>query len=143
VGDRPLVALVVEDDPPVRQLLDAIFQTLGWERVLGSTWDDVRAAADWVDLVLVDHQLPGPSGLEILAEVRAGRPEVRTIMLSGDVSVREAARQLGVDAFLKKPFDVPDLIELLAATEATVDLRPADVADIDIRTVDTPWFAGS
>lgn len=141
--DRPLVALVVEDDAPVRQLLDAILQTLGWERVLGSSWEEVRAAAEWVDLVLVDHRLPGPSGLEILAEVKARRPELRTIMLSGDTAVRGRAQRLGVDGFLTKPFDVPDLIELLGRAEPTVDLRPAAPADIDVRTVDTPWFTRS
>ena len=127
----------------MRQLLDAILQTLGWERVLGSSWEEVGAAAEWVDLLLLDHRLPGTSGLEVIAEVKARRPELRTVMLSGDSGVQERAELAGVDGFLRKPFDVADLIELIAVERPTIDLRPSEVADIDIRSVDTPWFGGS
>lgn len=127
----------------MRQLLDAILQTLGWERVLGSSWEEVAAAADWVDLLLLDHRLPGTSGLEVIAEVKARRPELRTVMLSGDSTVQERAELAGVDGFLGKPFDVADLIELIAVERPTIDLRPSEAADIDIRSVDTPWFSGS
>ena len=127
----------------MRQLLDAILQTLGWERVLGSSWEEVEAAADWVDLLLLDHRLPGTSGLEVVTEMKARRPELRAVMLSGDSGVQERAELAGVDGFLQKPFDVADLIELIAVERPTIDLRPADVADIDIRSVDTPWFGGS
>ena len=127
----------------MRQLLDAILQTLGWERVLGSSWEEVEAAADWVDLLLLDHRLPGTSGLEVVTEMKARRPELRTVMLSGDSGVQERAELAGVDGFLHKPFDVADLIELIAVERPTIDLRPAEVADIDIRSVDTPWFGGS
>jgi two-component system response regulator AtoC len=146
VAGRPMVALVVENDVPVRQLLDAILQTQGWERVLGDSWDDVgvRDAAAWVDLLLLDHRLPGPNGLEILAEVKASRPELRVVMLTGDLDVREEAERLGVDAFLHKPFDVAVLVDLLREpVDGTIDLRPSGPVEVDIRSVDTPWFSGS
>jgi DNA-binding NtrC family response regulator len=146
VAGRPMVALVVENDAPVRQLLDAILQTQGWERVLGDRWDDagVRDAAAWVDLLLLDHRLPGATGLEILAEVKASRPELRVVMLTGDLDVREEAERLGVDAFLHKPFDVAVLVDLLREpVDGTIDLRPSGPVEVDIRSVDTPWFSGS
>lgn len=146
MAGRPMVALVVENDAPVRQLLDAILQTQGWERVLGDRWDGtgVREAADWVDLLLLDHRLPGATGLEILAEVKARRPQLRVVMLTGDLDVRDDAERLGVDAFLQKPFEVAALVDLLREpVEGTIDLRPTDDVAIDVRSVDTPWFSGS
>lgn len=146
MGDRPMVALVVEDDAPVRQLLDAILQTQGFERVLGSSWEDdgMRAAARWVDLVIVDHRLPGATGLEILAEVKADRPDLRVVMLTGDAGAQERAELLGVDGFLLKPFDVAELVELIRRPgPAAIDLRPAGQVEVDVRSVDTPWFASS
>ena len=146
MSGRPLVALVVENDAPVRQLLDAILQTQGWERVLGDTWEEagVRDAAAWVDLLLLDHRLPGATGLEILAEVKAVRPGLRVVMLTGDVDVRDEAERLGVDAFLQKPFDVAELVAVLRVpVPETIDLRPARPVEADVRSVDTPWFSSS
>jgi len=146
VPGRPMVALVVEDDATVRQLLDAILQTQGWERVLGSSWSDpgVEAATEWVDLLILDHRLPGPSGLEILAEVKARRPDLRVVMLSGDLGAQEEARRLGADGFLRKPFDVAELLELTRERVAdTIDLRPRGPIGVDVRSADTPWFGDS
>ena len=146
MGERPLVALVVEDDAPVRQLLDAILQTQGYERVLGASWLDsgVRSASQWVDLLVLDHRLPGPTGLEILTEVKAKRPGLRVIMLTGDAGAQERAEHLGVDGFLLKPFDVAELVDLIRPPLApALDLRPAGPLEVDIRSVDTPWFASS
>lgn len=138
-----MVALVVEDDAPVRQLLDAILQTVGWERVLGASWEEARAALDHVDLLLLDHRLPGASGLEVVEEVRARRPDLPLVMLSGDSSVQERAERLGVDGFLHKPFDVAVLIEILGRVQPSLDLRdPVEDEAIDVRSVDTPWFGG-
>ena len=137
-----MVALVVEDDAPVRQLLDAILQTVGWQRVLGASWEEVRDAVDHVDLLLLDHRLPGASGIEVLEEVRRRRPEVPMVMLTGDSTVQDRAEDLGVTGFLRKPFDVADLIDILARVEPSLDLREVGAADIDVRDVDTPWFGG-
>ena len=146
MAGRPLVALVVENDAPVRQLLDAILQTQGWERVLGDAWEapGVRDAADWVDLLLLDHRLPGATGLEVLGEVKAARPALRVVMLTGDLDVQEEAERLGVDVFLRKPFDLAELVALLRQPDGgTIDLRPPRPADVDVRSVDTPWFTSS
>jgi DNA-binding response OmpR family regulator len=144
-----MVALVVEDDASVRLLLDAILQTQGWERVLGASWGNaaVRASADWVDLLIVDHRLPGASGVDIVAEVKGGRPDLRVVMLTGDPDVRDRAEHVGVDRFLLKPFDVAELIEVLRtcerATVEAIDLRPAHGPAAEVRSVETPWFTGS
>ena len=114
-------------DAPIRQLLDAILQTVGWERVLGGSWEEVRGALDRVDLVVLDHRLPGASGIEVVEEVRARRPDLPTVMLTGDSTVQDRAEHLGVAGFLRKPFDVADLLAILARVEPSVDLRePAD-----------------
>lgn len=146
VAERPLVAVVLEDDAAVRQLLDAILQTLGWERVLGASWDEVAPATRWADLLLVDHRLPGRSGLEVIADMKARRPELKVIMLTGDRTAQERAEHLGVDGFLLKPFDVSELIELVSDVgRPTIDLRPSAIEEpaLEVRAVETPWFASN
>lgn len=142
--DRRMVAVVVEDDDGVRLLLDAILRTEGWGRVLGATWEEVRDATGAADVLLVDHQLPGTQGIDVVAEVRTDRPALKVVMLTGDRSIRDRAEHLGVDGFLLKPFDVPELIDILrdVTTEAG-DEAAGSPAEVDLREAPTSWFSAS
>jgi response regulator RpfG family c-di-GMP phosphodiesterase len=63
------------------------------------------------DLVLTDLRLPGPSGLDLLVEVRSRAPGTRTILMSAhaDVYAASAAIERGVDQLIVKPFELEDL----------------------------------
>ena len=110
---RPF-ALVVEDEPPLRELISV---------TLGTTFDcreavDAESALAILretvpDLVLVDVMLPGRSGLDVLAEMR-GDPALRgvpVIVLSAWQAPEDVERAIaaGADRFLAKPFRVDEL----------------------------------
>lgn len=110
---RPIRILVVDDDAEMRGLLAEELRREGW---------DVRDAADGAeavlacraaqfDVVLMDKNMPGPSGLDLLPGFRRTCPDSRIIMMTafGDVpSYVEAAEKGAVD-FLFKPFKIDDL----------------------------------
>ncbi len=76
--------------------------------------------SDRPDLVILDHMLPGLSGLEILAALRAD-PEIAAIpvmMLTARGRDREAAEKAGADRFISKPFSNA---EILAEVRAMMD----------------------
>ncbi|MCH2107429.1 MAG: response regulator, partial [Planctomycetes bacterium] len=77
--------LVVEDDQRIASLLGATLASSFDVRVLASAEQALAAfeAGDEFDLVLSDHSLPGMSGLDLLGDVRARRPETRRLMLTG------------------------------------------------------------
>jgi len=60
-----------------------------------------------VRLAVIDIRMPGMSGLEVLAELRADSPETRVIIMTGenDSGHRTAALAGGASAFFLKPFD--------------------------------------
>lgn len=62
------------------------------------------------DLIIVDNELPGLSGLELVLRIQsiAHRRSTRVIMLSGD-DIESEAWRAGVDAFLRKPEGVHQL----------------------------------
>ncbi len=106
--------LLVEDEPNIAEAIRFILSRDGF-RVshladgLGAL-DAVRQ--DRPDLVILDHMLPGLSGLEILGAIRAD-PDIRTIpvmMLTARGRDREAAERAGADRFISKPFSNAEIL---------------------------------
>lgn len=113
--DAPRV-LVVDDDPDVALLVKTVL-----ERRAGCVVDvasDGRSAIDRVaavrpDVVITDIEMPGLSGLELLAELRRTVPTVPVIVMTAHVSVDYAVSALRAqaDEFLTKPLDNARLVE--------------------------------
>jgi two-component system cell cycle sensor histidine kinase/response regulator CckA len=105
--------LLVEDDDGVRRSLTEILTELGHE-VTALTSAEEALEIDWenlCDMVVTDQVLPGASGLELIGLLRAKRPDLGAILLSG-YAEEESVHQLvaeGTLRFLKKPCDVRKL----------------------------------
>ena len=69
-------------------------------------------------LVLSDINMPGMSGIELLAEIRATWPELGVFMITayGDNATEARARDLGAERFLTKPVDFAALKDDLSRT---------------------------
>lgn len=110
--------LLVEDDPNIRKLVQVNLQKRGY--TVSEAEDSHRAMALFqetpVDLVLLDLMLPGLSGVDICAWIRA-RSNVPIIILSvrQEEDLKIAALDAGADDYVTKPFS-PD--ELLARIRA-------------------------
>jgi len=63
--------------------------------------------AKGVSLVLSDVNMPGMSGIELLADIRAGWPDLPVMMITayGDAATEAKANALGAEGFLTKPVD--------------------------------------
>jgi putative two-component system response regulator len=111
--DTPDHILVVDDEPNICRLLQRYLNRLGYQvQTAGSVPDALDLlSANRFDLVLTDLRLPGPSGLDLLVEVRSRSPGTRTILMSAhaDVYAAAAAIERGVDQLIVKPFELEDL----------------------------------
>jgi DNA-binding NtrC family response regulator len=103
--------LVVDDEQPVLQTVQAILQLEGYDV---DALQNPAAALQAIrtkhyDLVLTDLKMPDVDGLAVLAEVRKSSPSTVTVMLTGYGSVDSAleALQLGAYEYLRKPTEVP------------------------------------
>jgi two-component system response regulator (stage 0 sporulation protein F) len=117
VGAR---VLVVDDDPRMRELVEEWLCQEGYdvcEAISGYDLIDRLETMErnaWpfagVDLMLVDHRMPGMTGLDALARLRGERWETRAVLMTAFPSheIRRRARELGV-AVLAKPFSCEDL----------------------------------
>lgn len=75
--------------------------------------EDVRDRAP--DVVLLDIDMPGTSGLDLIAPLRAARPEVRVVMFSGLASAASVERALdnGAAGYIVKEQEFPLIAELI------------------------------
>ncbi|MBA4158458.1 MAG: response regulator [Gemmatimonadetes bacterium] len=105
--------LVVDDEPNIRRLLERFLGRLGHEvRTAGTVPDAVGLlASERFDLVITDLRLPGPSGLDLLVEVRSRAPGTRMILMSAhaDIATASTAIERGIDQLIVKPFELDDL----------------------------------
>lgn len=108
--------LVVEDSPDIGRLLRHLLGQAGYEIVLVN-----EGPAGWKafqelqpDLVLLDVNLPGISGLEICRRIKqvSTTPVVMLTVRAESESVQWGV-QAGVDAYLTKPFEIDELMETL------------------------------
>ena len=106
--------LCVDDDEQTRRLVERLVANAGHECVGAGSVDDARLLLERepFSVVLCDIGLPGRSGLELLDELARTRPDVATVMITGehDPHIANAALQLGAYGYVMKPFGPDELL---------------------------------
>jgi DNA-binding NarL/FixJ family response regulator len=123
--DAPVTVYAVDDDFGVLHAVLAVLNQPGTGyKLMGAARDGLAApelvADNAIDLFVCDYRLPGADGLDLIARAKELHPPVRTVLMTGypspELSIRAFA--VGVDAFLFKPFDGPQLLASLSAARA-------------------------
>jgi len=100
--------LVVDDEPAVRGLVRRVLAGGGFEVVEAADGQEALRVAqqDVPDLVVLDWQMPGLSGPEVLTELARHYPEVPVILLTAALDRRHGglAGIFGAAEFIQKPF---------------------------------------
>lgn len=108
-----LTVYIVEDDAAMRDSLSLMLGLLGFRTV---SFESAEAFLDtyrddWVGCVVADLKLPGMSGLELQADLRARGKKLPFVIITGhgDVKSARAAFQSEAVDFIEKPFDEAEL----------------------------------
>lgn len=103
--DRPLRVLLVDDDPDLLALLDAILMGPGTEVVgLAANGPDAVKVATTIapDVAVVDFMMPGMDGFQTATAIKELRPDCTVLIFSALDLEHDAAEHPAVDYFLKK-----------------------------------------
>lgn len=114
-----LKVLLVEDSPDAAEMMAGALEMLGCHVVIAHDGPAALAAVatDCPDVGLLDIGLPGMSGYELAAKLRAGGfcpSSLKLVAVTGYASDPEALAAAGFDGHLTKPVDFEQLGEMLA-----------------------------
>ncbi len=119
--------IVVEDDELIGTMLVRALEKAGHRVRYENTPDDLlNKISSWSpDIVMLDINLPGTSGLEILAAIKAQKIQTEIIMLTADDSVETSvkAMKLGATDYLTKPFNIDEVLIVLVGVLEKLKLR--------------------
>ena len=113
--------LIVDDEEPIRVMLQGLLERLGCEVHLAVDGGDALCAyeshRDSLDLVILDYTMPVLNGHEVLLQLRASDPKLPVLMMSGfsDVDPTTELEGPGPTVFLRKPFRRGELERALRA----------------------------
>jgi DNA-binding NtrC family response regulator len=103
--------LLVDDDHSVRRLCRLILERAGFGVMEADSPVDAQTLwklhGQGIDMLVTDFEMPGTTGLQLSASLRATKPNLRILLISGNC--REIIP--GSIAFLSKPFSPSDLLE--------------------------------
>lgn len=106
--------LVIDDDPVVGKSIDRVLTPKGYAVIAAASGEEAlaRLANESYDVVYTDIRMPGMDGLEVARRIKAVRPWLPVVVVTGyGTEKNEAeARELGVTGFLHKPLS-PEMIE--------------------------------
>ena len=115
----PLAVLVVDDSDVLRTVVSHYLDDESDLQVIasvGSAREAVEQARQLSpDVILLDHDMPGRTGLDVLPELRACSPSARIVVFSAAPDIRDDALLRGADEFVGKesPFhEVADVLRL-------------------------------
>ena len=134
---RGISILVVEDEPSLLLAVSKLLQLRGSLVIQAGDGSSalklIRTREVRIDAMLLDVTLPGASSREVLEEAERLRPDLATILTSAysHESIRASFAGLRAEHFIRKPFNVADLVSLLRTTLPARSARPAQLPEIE------------
>jgi two-component system, chemotaxis family, chemotaxis protein CheY len=111
--------LVIDDDPDIREIVSLVLESVGYLALAAKDGEDalrILRAGVPVKLILLDMMMPGMDGWRF-RECQRRDPQLEAIpliVLTGDGRAADKAEQIDAVGFLRKPVDLPELLEVVS-----------------------------
>jgi DNA-binding NtrC family response regulator len=113
----PAKILLIDDDAGIVDTLARVMTDEGYEVTVERRGDDGfnRAAKDNFNAVVTDLKMPGLGGLDLVRQLHAARPRLPIILITafGTTQTAIEATKFGAYDYLLKPFEIPQLLDLI------------------------------
>lgn len=110
---------MVDDDQESRDLLSEVLNANGYSVQAAEDGEGLWEALNTDDgraVILIDLRMPGENGLELLRKLQEKKIACDAILMTSFITAaeRDLARELGVRAFLEKPFRLSELVRVVS-----------------------------
>lgn len=155
--DAPARVLLVEDERPILEGLEALFRAQGFAAACAADGESAleALAAERFDLVILDLMIPAVPGLEVLRRMRARGDQTPVLVLTARGAEEDivAGLEHGADDYVTKPFGIRELVararglvrrpraasERTAAGAETPRRLAIEDATIDLDALEVRW----
>lgn len=131
--------LLVDDEPDFLEMFSERLIARGFSVFTAFTGEEAlaRIRAGGIDVVILDVQLPGMSGIDILHEIKKLEPLVEVMLLTGQGSVQTAVNGMKSGAFdyIMKPADMGELVGKLAGAHKRKSEQEERIRNAEIRRI--------
>ncbi len=111
--------LVVDDEPRMRDSVRDLLDAYGYACLMAGSGREAleRLESQPVDLLLLDLNMPGMDGYQVMRQVRQRHPDVDIVVVSGETTFESATEvlRLGAQDFLRKPYAPDTLARVIGA----------------------------
>ena len=111
----PRSILVIDDDPDMRHVLSDFLERSGYRVIEASSGGEAIfiAESERVDLVILDKEMPGMNGLEVLSLFKRRRPSLPIIFITafGGREDEAESRRRGAWLYIEKPFRIATVVD--------------------------------
>ena len=124
---RPIHVAILDDDPSIRTALGRLLKAAGMATDAYATSDQLfgSVAQERPDCLLLDFQMPGMNGLDVLKYLNQRNIHIPTIVITGSgADCRSDCLNAGAITCLKKPLDADQLIDAIKMIGASSQLDP-------------------
>lgn len=113
----PRRVLIIDDDVAILEVVQIVLQSEGFTTDAISEVGLIHSKLKkfFPDLILLDFWLPGQNGGVLARTLKHNKQtsHIPIIMISANTIEQKKIREIGVDGFLAKPFDITDLISIV------------------------------
>ena len=114
----PARILLIDDDPGIVDTLSRVMTDEGYEVTVETRGDEglARAMSGVFNVVVTDLKMPGLSGLELVRQLHAVQQRLPIILITafGTTQTAIEATKFGAYDYLLKPFEIPQLLDLIS-----------------------------
>ena len=105
--------LIADDDPSIRKALERYFKAKGFMPIVAADGTEAlkRVEQYEIEVALLDVNMPGLSGIDVLRQLRTDHPDIAVLLVTGvaEIDLAVEAMKIGAYDYITKPFNLDGL----------------------------------
>lgn len=104
--------IIADDNISVLVISKKLLEKAGYKvTTTRNSKETIKLISSETDLVISDYELGNENGLKLIMEIKKEYPNIKTILMSGNPTVKDQISDYQIDRFVRKPYETNNFIE--------------------------------